>query len=175
MDSRRAILTNAQPTEVVQPGQGSLHIPAVSPQPATVGRPTPCDVRSDTAPSQPSAVRVGVIAPVPIEAIRATTRPARLAAYRRDRVNQRDHRIHIGDVGGGRLRYQGDPGRIGDHLVLAPLLAPVYGAGAGLPAPASRPREAAIDQGAPPINLVGAVQLGQEQLVKLCPDTGLGP
>ena len=46
-------------------------------------------------------MRVGVITPVPIEAIRTLTRPARLAANRRDCVDQRDHRIHFGNVGGG--------------------------------------------------------------------------
>src|SRR5436305_14419315 len=111
MDSRRAIFPNAQPTEVVQPTQGPLHVPAVFPQPATVRRPAPCDVRSDAAPSQPSAVRVRVIATVPIDAIRTTTWPARLAAHRRNRLNQGDPRVDIGDVGGGRLRDDGLPTR----------------------------------------------------------------
>ena len=175
MESRRPILTNAQPTEVVQPGQGSLHVPAVFPQPATVTRSTPCDVRSDATPSQPLAMRIGVIATVPIEAIRTTSRPARLAANWRDCVDQRDHRIHIGNVGGGRLGDQWDPTRIGDHLVLTPLFAAIHRAGAGLSTSAPCPREATIDQGTPPIDLVRAVQLGQQQLVELRPDTGLGP
>src|SRR4051794_38497387 len=147
MDSRRAVLPNAQPTEVVQPGQGPLHVPSVLPQPATVGRPTPRDLRPDAAPSQPSAMRVGVKAPVSIEAVRTPPRPSRLTAHRRDRVDQRDHRIHIGDIGGGRLFYQWHPNPIRDHLGLSPLLGGMGPAWGGVPPPPPRPPEPAFQSG----------------------------
>src|SRR5580658_4362372 len=133
MVSRRAVLPNAQPTEVVQPRQSSLHVPAIFSQAAAIGRTTTCDVWPDTATSQLLAMRVGVITPISIEAVRTPPRSAPLAAHRRDRVDQQDHRIDVGNVGGGRLRHQWHAPRIGDQLVLAPLLTAVYGAGAGLP------------------------------------------
>ena len=59
-----------------------------------------------------------------------------------------------GTLAAGRLRHQRDPARVGDHVVLAPLLAAVHRAGAGLLAPAARPHEAAVDQGPRPVDLV---------------------
>src|SRR4051794_25158690 len=175
MESRRAVLPNAQSTEVVQPGHGPLHVPAVSPQPTAVRRPTPRDLRPDAAPAQPSAMRVGVKSPVSVQAIRTPPRTARLAAHRGDRVNQPDHWVDIGGVRGGRLRPQGYPARVGDPLVLAPLLSAVYWAGARLATPAPRPHEAAVAQSTSPVDRVRAVQLGQKQFVEFRPDTGLGP
>src|SRR3954470_151413 len=175
MDSRRAILPNAQPTEVVQPGQRSLHVPSVSPQPTTVRRPAPRDLRPDAAPAQSSAMRVGVKAPVSIQAIRTPPRPPRLAAHRWDRVDQPDHRVDVRDVRGGRLRHQGYPARVRDHLVLAPLFSAVYWAGTRLATPTPRPHEAAVDQSTPPVDLVRTMQLGQQQLVEFRPDPGLVP
>src|SRR4051812_29827614 len=175
MDLGRLILADPQPPEVVQPRQGPLHVPAIFPQPAPVRRPPPRDVRTDAAPAQRPAMRVRVVAPIAIQAARPASGPARPAAYRWDRVHERDHRIDVGDIGGRRLRHQWYPARIGDDLVLAPLLATVDGARAGPSATAASPHEAAVDQRPIPVDPIRLVQLGQEPLVELLPDPGLVP
>src|SRR4051812_37558376 len=98
MDSWRSILADAQPPEVVQPRQRPFDVPAILPQAAVVGRPPPGDARPDAAPAQLAAMRVGVEAPVAVEAPRPTPWPTGLAAYRRDGIDQRDHRLDIGDI-----------------------------------------------------------------------------
>lgn len=40
MDVRSALIANAQPTELVQPGQRPLHHPLMDPQPTAVGSQT---------------------------------------------------------------------------------------------------------------------------------------
>src|SRR6185437_11296866 len=99
MDHGRLILADPQPTEVVKPRQRPLHVPAVFPQPTAVRRPAPGDVRPDATPTQLTAMRLRVETPITIQALRTTTRAARLATHRRDRVDQVDHRVDIGDVG----------------------------------------------------------------------------
>jgi len=56
--------------------------------------------------------------------------------------------------------------------MLAPLLPPVHQAGAGPLAAAQGPRERTVEGRARPIDLVGGVQLGQEDLAELLPDPG---
>src|SRR4051794_18580176 len=121
MDLGRLILADSQPPEVVQPRQGPLYVPALFPQTAPVQRPSPRDVRTNAAPPQLPAMPVRVVAPIAIQAARPASGTARPAAHRRDRVDQRNHRIDVGDIGGRRLRHQWYPARIGDDLVLAPL------------------------------------------------------
>src|SRR5512144_1041662 len=98
MDSWRSVLTHAQPPEIVEPRQRPLHHPAILPQATAVRRPASGDVRPDTTPTPLLPMRVRVIASVAVQAVRPTARAAWLAAHRRDRIDQPDHRIDLRDV-----------------------------------------------------------------------------
>ena len=172
MDSRGSILADAQPPETVQPRQRPLHIPTISPQATPVRRLPPGDPRSDAAPAQQPAMRVRIVAAVAEQRPRPSPRPARLAPHRRDRIDQFHHRHDVGDVRRRHRSCQGHPMGVGDHLVLAPLLPPVYRAGPGRPAPAPGSHEAAVDDRPAPVDLAGTLQLGQQDLVELGPDAG---
>ena len=123
-------------------------------------------------PSQPAPLRFRVIAPVAIQAVRAVARPTRLAAYRRDRLDQPPELRDLIHVGGGRRRGQRHALPIGQDVMLAPLFPPVHRAGAGPFATAQGPHERSVDDRARPVDLVSGVQLGQEDLVELLPDPG---
>ena len=115
-----------------------------------------------------NALRFRVIAPVAIQAVRAAARPTRLAAYRRDRLDQPPELRDLIHVGGGRRRDQRHALPIGQDVMLAPLFPSVHGAGAGPFATAQGPHERSVDgRAARPVDLVGGVQLGQEDLVEL--------
>src|SRR5208282_3692506 len=60
-------------------------------------------------------------------------------------------------------------------MVFAPQLAAIRGIGAGIFTPFRRFGEGSVDQGAVPVDLIRAVQLGQQHSVQLDPDTGLVP
>src|SRR5262249_12985608 len=61
--------------------------------------------------------------------------PAGFAAYRRDRLDERDQFEAVVAVGGGEQEGERDAARVGDQLVLGAALAPVDRARAGLGAP----------------------------------------
>ena len=156
----------------MQPRQRSLHNPTADPQPAAMLRTAP---RSRTARSRAvaaSTLRFRVIAPVAIQAVRAAARPTRLAAYRRDRLDQPPELRDLIHVGGGRRRGQRHAVPIGQDAMLAPLFPPVHRAGAGPFATAQGPHERRVDGRAQPIDLVGGGQLGQEDFVELLLDPG---
>ena len=96
--------------------------------------------------------------------------PTRLAAYRRDRLDQPPQLRDLIHVGGGRRRGQRHALPIGQDVMLAPLFPPVHRAGAGPFATAQGPHERSVDDRARPVDLVSGVQLGQEELVELLPD-----
>src|SRR5512135_1981028 len=175
MDGHRPVLANPQSAEAVQPGQRPLHHPADLPQATAMLGPAAGDERPDTASTQLAAMLVRVEASVAVQAPRPTPRPTGLAAHRWDRIDQRDHRHDIRDVGRSRGGRQGHAVSIRDDRVLAALLAAVYRAGSGLLPTTACPHEAAVDDGAVPIDLVRTLQLGQQDLVQLLPEAGSRP
>src|SRR3954447_8266986 len=156
----------------VQPRQGPLHDPTVDPQTAAMFPAALPQERLDPEPTQPPPHRLGVVGPVAIEAVRAAAGPTRLAAHRGDGPDQTPYLRHFIDVGGGRGRGQRHPLSVGDHVVLAPLLTAVHRAGAGLFPSAETPRKGGVDGRPRPVDLVGAIEFGQQDLVKLLPDAG---
>ena len=125
----------------MQPRQRPLHNPTVDPQPAAMLRTAPRQKRLDPVPAQPAPLRFRVIAPVAIQAVRTAARPTRLAAYRRDRLDQPPQLRDLIHVGGGRRRGPRHALPIGQDVMLAPLFPPVHRAGAGPLATAQGPHE----------------------------------
>ena len=96
----------------------------------------------------------------------------RLAAHRRDVVDQRQQLVDIGHVGPGAVGHQRHALTLGQDMVLGPGFASIRRIGAGLIAAPQGSGLGTIDHGAGPIELVGLLELGQEDLVQLLPDPG---
>lgn len=67
MDIGASFVANAEPFELVQPGEGALHYPAHFAQPGAVGDAASGDHRFDAALSQQAAVLVEVVAAVGVQ------------------------------------------------------------------------------------------------------------
>ena len=157
MDVSAALVAYPQPAELVQPPQGSLHHPAVHSQPAAVFRAPPSQGRRDVAPAQFLAMSPRVIGPVGVQPLRSATGTAPLTPHRRYPVHQRQQLGYVVAIGPGQDGRQGDSVGLGEHVMLAPGLAPVRGIGAGLfprrprPAPTRCPRKPATSPDLPPL------------------------
>jgi hypothetical protein len=92
---RVTLPAGAKPSELVQPGEGALHDPALGAKAGAVLLATPGDQRLDAAGSQLAAVLVVVIASVGEQTIGATAGTADPAGDRRDAVDQWEE---LGDV-----------------------------------------------------------------------------
>ena len=95
MDFVTAVVTDEQSFELVEPGEGALDDPAVTAESRAVRATSASDLRDDPASTQLAAVLVVVVAAVGADPVRTPPRPARLARYGRDTVDQRDQ---LGDV-----------------------------------------------------------------------------
>jgi hypothetical protein len=95
MEVSASLVADAEPFELVQPGEGALDHPAHLAQSGTVGDAASGDQRFDAALPQQAAVLVEVVAPVGVQAsgLAAWTSPP--APDRRDGVKQRQE---LGDV-----------------------------------------------------------------------------
>lgn len=86
---------DAEPAELVKPGEAALHDPPLGAQPRAVVLTAPGDPGLDAAGPELAAVLVVVIAPVGEQPIGAPARAADLAGDRHDAVDQRQE---LGDV-----------------------------------------------------------------------------
>ena len=80
MDVGAAVVTDEQPLELVQPGEGALDDPAVTAEPGPVCGLAACDLGADAAPTELSAMARIVVAAVGSQPLRPPSRPAALAA-----------------------------------------------------------------------------------------------
>ena len=132
MDVGAALVAHPQPAELVQPPQGPLHHPAVHPQPAAVFRAPPGQGRRDVTSAQFLAMPPRVIGPVSVQPLGSATGPAPLTAHRRHGLHQRQQLGYVVAIGPGQDGRQGCSVGLGEHVMLAPGLAPVRRIGAGL-------------------------------------------
>src|SRR3954470_9802605 len=84
MDDGQAVIADAQPTQSLEPTDGSLHHPADSSQAAAVRRPPLGDVRFDAQPGQYPAGIVAVEASVGVQFVGHLLGPTRLTRYFRE-------------------------------------------------------------------------------------------
>jgi hypothetical protein len=90
-----ALPADAEPAELVKPGEAALHDPALGAQPRAVVLAASGDQGLDAAGPELAAVLVVIIAPVGEQPIGA---PARAADLARDRPNAVDQWQELGDV-----------------------------------------------------------------------------
>ena len=90
MDVAAAVVADEQSFELVEPGEGALDDPAVAAKPGAVLGLAARDLGCDAALAELAAATVVVVAAVGADTIGTAARPADLAAYRRDAVDERD-------------------------------------------------------------------------------------
>lgn len=123
MEVGASLVADAEPFELVQPGEGALDDPAHLAQPGSVGGSTPGDHRLDAALPQQAAVLVEVIAPVGVQAPWLATWTSPQAPDRWDRVQQRKELGDVVAVATGEGDCERRAVTVDDHMML--------GAGAG--------------------------------------------
>ncbi len=118
MDVAAAVVADKQPFELMQPGKGALDDPAVATKTGAVLGLAACDLRGDAAQAEFAAATVVVVAAVGADTIGTATRPADLAAYRRDTVKQRDQLGAVVAVATRERPGERDPCRVDEEMVL---------------------------------------------------------
>ena len=129
MDIIAAIITDAQPSELVQQGKGLLHDVAVSPQPAAVFGVASGEGLADAPIGQRRAMRIAVIPAVAHDFPGFAQGPAGLAPESRNRVDQRQQLGHVVTVGPGEDSGQRDAASVDNQMVFRSPFGPVHGVG----------------------------------------------
>ena len=112
MDLVAAVVADEQSLELVQPGEGALDDPADAAEPGAVLGLAASELRFDSSALQLAAVRVGVVAAVGGQAFGSATRPADLAAYGRNGIEERDQLRDVVAVAARDRPGERDPGRV---------------------------------------------------------------
>jgi hypothetical protein len=122
VDLRQPLIPDAQPTELVQPGERALHDPTILTQAAAMRRAALGQHGGDAAPSQGAAVWGGSVGTITREAVRSPARASWLTPHGRDGLDQR---YQLGDIMRIRPCYEGGQGDalgVRDEVMFAPQL-----------------------------------------------------
>lgn len=110
--------TDAEPSELVQPGEAALHHPALSAQARAVVLTAPGDQGLDAPSPELATVLVVVIAPVGEESIGALAGTTDLARARRDAVDQGQELGDVVAIAAGQGNRQRQPAGVGQQVML---------------------------------------------------------
>jgi hypothetical protein len=113
-----SLVADAEPFELVQPGEGSLDDPAHLAESGTVGDAASGDQGFDAPLPQQAAVLVEVVAPVRVQAPGLAAGPSSQAPDRWDRVQQRRELGDIMAVAAGECDGEWGPVAVDDQMVL---------------------------------------------------------
>ena len=128
-------VANSQPSELVQPSEGSLHHPAPSPQSTAMFGVTLGKHRHDAAGTQTFPDCLCVITPVAQHAIRPMARSSSLSLQVWDSINQRECLLRVIAIGSGELDSQWNSASVADQMALATKFGPVGRIRSGLRPP----------------------------------------
>ena len=129
MDVRPALIADAQPTELVQPGQRPLHHPPMDPQSTAVGGRTLRQDWLNSQGAQLSTMGFRAIRSVSLNLVWFTAGSAPLACHRRDSCYQGQQLGHVMVVSPSQNGGPGNSLGVRNHMVLTPRFAPVRGIG----------------------------------------------
>ena len=124
------LIADAQPPELVQPGQGPLHHPAVDAQATAMSSQTLREHWHNPQGAQHFSMGSRAVGSVSLNSVWSTAWPATLATHRRNGCHQGQQLGNIMTVSAGQNGGQRNPFGIGNHVVLTALFAPVRGVGA---------------------------------------------
>ena len=118
MDLRAAAVTDEQPLELVEPGEGALDDPAGAAETRAVLALASCDLRRDPAPAELAPLRPVVVGAVGGDPVRTATRPADLAPHRRHALEERKQLGYVIAVAAGERPGEWDPARVYEKVML---------------------------------------------------------
>ena len=127
--------TDAETAELVQPGKRTLHYPPGLPQTTAMWGVALRQQGMDLSLAQPTAVRLGIIAPIPLHHVGPTPGSSWFPSYRWDRLDQR---LQLGDIMGigSRETYrQRNSVGVRNHVMFAARFGAIRGIGARLRPP----------------------------------------
>ena len=117
MDVVASFVAHTQAAKLMKPGERAFDDPTMQAQAATVGRSPPWDDGLDTTVLKLSAVRVRVVRPVGIDAVRSLSRSAGFAGDGTDVVHERDQLCDIVAICPGERGRERDAIGIRDQVV----------------------------------------------------------
>lgn len=118
MDVGPALVTDTQPTVLVQPGDRAFDDPALGSEPGAMAAPLPRDLCLDAAAAQFAAALARVVGAVAVESLRSAPWPAAASTHRRDRVHKRDQLRDVVAVAAGERGDERSAAAAGDQVVL---------------------------------------------------------
>jgi hypothetical protein len=175
LNVREPVESAAKAAKCVQPGIGSLDEPTCDAQAAAVFGVAGREDGGDSQPTEKVAQRSRVIGTVALKSIRELPVRAWLAADG-GHARQDMHDLgHLVDIGRGKGDVERDSVRIGQDVMFAAGFAAIRRVGAGFFASFGCLGEGRIDQGSFPIDLIGAVEFGQQHGVQFQPHARFVP
>ncbi len=129
MDVGPPFKADAQPPELVQPGQRPLHHPAMDAKATAMFSQTLREHWLNPQGAQHLPMGLRVIGSVCLNSLWSTAWPAALAPHRRNSCYQGQQLGHIMTISSGQKGCQGDPLGVCNQVVLAARFAPVRGIG----------------------------------------------
>ena len=135
MDLVAAVVADEQPFELVQPGEGAFHDPAVAAEPGAVLGAAAGDLGRDAAAAELATVALVVVAAVGGQPVRASAWPADPSAHGRYTVDERDQLGHVMAVAAGDRPGERDSCRVYEKVMLRPVSGSINRARARLGAP----------------------------------------
>jgi len=129
MDVRPALIADAQPTELVQPGQGPLHHPPMDAEATAVGGQTLRQDWLNPQRAQDSPMGFRAIGSVSLNLDWSPAWASSLAPNGRNGLHQGQQLGHVMAVSSGQNDGQGNSPGVRNHVVLASRFAPVRGIG----------------------------------------------
>ena len=118
MDVVATLVADTQAAVLVQPGDGTLHHPALGAEPGAVWALRPGDPRLDAAAAQFAPALAGVVGAVAVQPAWTAARTAAAAAHGRDGVEQREHLGDVVAVAAGKPDGERRAATAGDQMVL---------------------------------------------------------
>ena len=118
MDVLAAVVSDEQPFELVEPGEGALDDPSVAAQASAVFGLAAGDLRCDPASAELAPVLVVVVPAVGGHPVGPSSRPADLAPHRRHAVDECDELGDVVAVAAGDRPGERDPGRVYEKVML---------------------------------------------------------
>ena len=125
MNIATSFVTDAQPTELMQPAQSAFHDPAGFPQAAAMRPAAARQAPGDAPAAQPTTMGAAAISPVALHDLRSLTWAASFAAQRWNRQHQRLQLATVMHVGGSDLGAQRNALGIGAKMMFAARFAAV--------------------------------------------------
>jgi hypothetical protein len=118
VDFVAAVVSDEEPLELVQPGEGALHDPAVAAKAGAVVGVATGDLGCDPTLTELTTVLVVVVAAVGADPFGTTAGPADPTAHRRHRVNERDQLRDVVAVAARDRPSERDPRCVDQEMVL---------------------------------------------------------